>query len=161
ESGIYDVALTMPADHELATTGTVVRTTSLPEARKKVDIRAHGVREFTFLCSARYRCYEGVAKAGAPGAAAVRVHILALPEHDHYAKQILRIAIEALEKYARCFGPYPWADFTIAEAFFGWNGNECSTLVMIDERVFAMPHLACNYVEYLVSHEVSHQWWYN
>jgi hypothetical protein len=33
--------------------------------------------------------------------------------------------------------------------------------VMIDERVFDMPHLAQKYVEYLISHEVCHQWWYN
>ena len=32
---------------------------------------------------------------------------------------------------------------------------------MIDERVFDMPHLARGYVEYLVSHETCHQWWYN
>src|SRR5262249_47807373 len=42
-----------------------------------------------------------------------------------------------------------------------WNGNECSTLVMIDERVFGMPHLGLSYVDYLVSHETCHQWWYN
>ena len=32
---------------------------------------------------------------------------------------------------------------------------------MIDERIFGMPHLARGYVDYLVSHEVCHQWWYN
>jgi hypothetical protein len=32
---------------------------------------------------------------------------------------------------------------------------------MVDERVFGMPHLARGYVEYLVSHETCHQWWYN
>ena len=39
------------------------------------------------------------------------------------------------------FGPFPYDQFTIAESFFGWNGNECAGLVMIDERVFDMPHL--------------------
>src|SRR5260370_1278726 len=32
---------------------------------------------------------------------------------------------------------------------------------MSDERVFAMPLLAVNFVDYLVSHEVCHQWWHN
>src|SRR5262249_54276390 len=81
--------------------------------------------------------------------------------HEFYAKEMLRIASEALVVYSRWFGAYPWPEFTIAEAFFGWNGNECSTLVMIDQRVFAMPHLALGYVEHLVSHDTSHQWWYN
>src|SRR6202011_3873565 len=103
--------------------------------------------------------FEGVARAG-PNGAAVRVHVLALPEHAFFAKHMVGVAIEALEKYSHWFGPYPWADFSITEAFFGWNGNECSTLVMIDERVFGMPKLAGCYVEYLVSHEICHQWWY-
>src|SRR5262249_37171531 len=68
---------------------------------------------------------------------------------------------EAIEAYSRWFGPYPYPEFTIAESFFGWNGNECGMLVMIDERVFNMPHLAASYVELLVSHETCHQWWYN
>jgi hypothetical protein len=74
---------------------------------------------------------------------------------------MVRIATDAIAAYSKWFGPYPWPEFTIAEAFFGWNGNECSTLVMIDERVFGMPHLAGCYVDYLVSHEICHQWWYN
>src|SRR5947209_13913759 len=32
---------------------------------------------------------------------------------------------------------------------------------MIDERVFGMPHVATGFVEYLISHETCHQWWYN
>ena len=32
---------------------------------------------------------------------------------------------------------------------------------MIDERVFGMPHVGDGYVDYLVSHEICHQWWYN
>jgi hypothetical protein len=91
----------------------------------------------------------------------VRVRVLALPEHEYYAREMVRIATEAITAYSKWFGPYPWPEFTIAESFFGWNGNECATLVMIDERIFGMPHLGRGYVEYLVSHEICHQWWYN
>src|SRR5216110_2634073 len=59
----------------------------------------------------------------------------------------------AIATYSDWFGVFPHPQFTIVESYFGWNGNECSGLVMIDERVFAMPHLSRNYVEYLVSHE--------
>jgi hypothetical protein len=91
----------------------------------------------------------------------VRIRVLALPEHEHYAREMMRIAADALTAYSRWFGPYPWPVFTIAESFFGWNGNECATLVMIDSRVFGLPHLAAGFVDYLVSHEICHQWWYN
>ncbi|HZZ80993.1 MAG TPA: M1 family aminopeptidase, partial [Gemmataceae bacterium] len=59
------------------------------------------------------------------------------------------------------FGKYPGTQFTIAEACFGWNGNECGGLVLIDDRMFNMPHIAKGYPLYLVQHELCHQWFYN
>src|SRR5262249_26793725 len=90
-----------------------------------------------------------------------QIRCVALPEHEHYARLMVRWVCEALPVYSHWFGPYPYPQFTIAESYFGWNGNECAGLVMIDERVFGMPHAAGNFVEYLISHEFCHQWWYN
>jgi len=117
-------------------------------------ISANGVRDFAFLCSARYQEYAG--QVGS-----VRVHCLAFPEHEHYARKMVDIACEVIPIYTKWIGPYPYPDYTVAESYFGWNGNECSTLVMIDERIFGMPHLGGRYVEYLLAHETCHQWWYN
>jgi hypothetical protein len=160
EAGIYSVCVTLPCDQKVACSGTVIAERELPGGKKQLDIQANGVRDFAFLCCANYQVHEGLV-AIRPGAAPVRVRILAYPEHEHYAKEMVKIACEAIATYSRWLGPYPYPDFTIAEAFFGWNGNECGALVMIDERVFGMPHLACGYVDYLVSHEICHQWWYN
>ncbi len=160
ESGIYNVLLTLPCDQVVATSGTIRATEQLPDGRQRLRIEAVGVREFTLLCSHRFKRFEGTCCAS-PNGAPVRIHILAFAEHQFYAEKMLHIAAEALTAYSRWLGPYPWEDFTVSEAFFGWNGNECSTLVMIDERVFAMPHVAAGYVEYLLTHEICHQWWYN
>jgi hypothetical protein len=160
EACIYTVRVRLPADQHIATSGTIMASGPIGEGRQEVHIQALGVRDFAFLCSARYHSFDGEVKVG-PDQRPVRIHILAFPEHEFYARQMVRIACQAITIYSQWFGPYPWDDFTIAEAFFGWNGNECATLVMIDERVFAMPHLACGYADYLVSHEICHQWWYN
>jgi hypothetical protein len=160
EAAHYRVRIVLPCDQQVACTGAIIETQALEHDRKQVDIEAHGVRDFALLCCARYKVFQGEAKAG-PEGAPVKVRVLALPEHEYYAKEMVRIASEALTCYSKWFGPYLYPEFTIAEAFFGWNGNECATLVMIDERVFGMPHLAGSYVEYLVSHETCHQWWYN
>jgi hypothetical protein len=204
ESSHYRVRAILPADEQIACTGSIVEKRLLKDGRQQVDIVALGVRDFAFLCSARYRVYEGFVPMPRPkppddmlhpprpvdappsppaslpqgergetlppptplgrdqgGGGGVRIRILACPEHEYYAREMVRIAEQAITAYSKWFGPYPWPEFTIAEAFFGWNGNECSTLVMIDERIFAMPHLAGNFVDYLVSHEICHQWWYN
>ena len=187
EAAHYRVRATLPADQQIACTGSVVASRRLDGDRQQVDIFAPGVRDFAFLCSARYRVFEGVVSVPRPQPAEedtlhaprrvshsadevrpqdtpqskVRIRVLAFPQHEHYAREMVRIATEAITAYSKWFGPYPWPEFTIAESFFGWNGNECSTLVMIDERVFNLPHLAGGFVDSLVSHEICHQWWYN
>jgi hypothetical protein len=160
EAGLYHVRVTLPCDQKIACSGHIVAEQECGDGTKQVEIVATGVRDFALLCSARYREYTGMVEA-APGVAPVRVKCLAFPEHAHYAKMMVRTACEVIPVYSRWFGPYPWGDFTFAESYFGWNGNECATLVMIDERVFGMPHLAEGYVEYLICHETCHQWWYN
>jgi hypothetical protein len=167
EAGIYNVRVTLPADQKIACSGSIVAERPLPDTppaagegkvgrcgMKQVDIAAPGVRDFAFLCSARYQ--EFIAQVGP-----IKVRCMAFPEHEFYAKEILKTACEAMPKYMDWFGPYPWPEMTYAESYFGWNGNECATLVMIDERVFGMPHFATGYVEYLIAHETCHQWWYN
>jgi len=189
ESAHYRVRATLPADQQIACTGSILARRTLSDGRQQVDIYAPGVRDFAFLCSARYQLFEGTVfvprlepdentlpaprpvsassrremqqGAGEEKMRPVRIRIFAFPEHEHYGREMVRIAAEAILAYSKWFGPYPWPEFTIAESFFGWNGNECSTLVMIDERVFNLPRLAGAFVDSLVSHEICHQWWYN
>jgi hypothetical protein len=154
EAGIYDARVTLPADQKVACTGSITAVNSLPDGQQLVEIKAPAARDFALLASTRF-----VEVAGDAGP--VHVKVLAFPEHQHYAAEILKAVTEAIPVYSAWFGPYPYNEFTIVESYFGWNGNECAGLVMIDERVFDMPHLAGGYVEYLVSHETCHQWWYN
>jgi hypothetical protein len=154
ESGIFNVRVTLPADQKIACSGSIVAERPLDGGLKQVDIFAPGVRDFALLCSARYAEFTGEA-------CGVKVRCVALPEHEHYARATVKTICEVLPVYSQWFGPYPWPELTFVESYFGWNGNECATLVMIDERAFAMPHMADGYIEYLIAHETCHQWWYN
>jgi hypothetical protein len=154
EAGIYCARLILPCDQKIACTAAVRASKDLGDGTQQVDFHPICVRDFALLCSACYE--EHLGQAGS-----VQIRCLALPGHEHFAREMIRWVGEALPAYNQWFGPYPYPQFTIAESFFGWNGNECGGLVMIDERVFSMPHLGGAYVEYLISHEFCHQWWYN
>src|SRR5262249_52844103 len=52
-------------------------------------------------------------------------------------------------------------EFEVAPSYFGWTGNECSGLVLIDERVMRLPAAGERYIDHLVTHETCHQWWWN
>ena len=154
EAGVYTARITVPAGEKVACSGPIRSVTRRPDGWEDVETDACLLRDFTLLSSARYE--EHVLESDG-----VTIKCLAMPEHDWYAREMLRIAAEAIPAYSRWFGPYPYKHFTIAESHFPWNGNECGALIMVDYRVFAMPHLGKGYVEYLVSHETLHQWWYN
>ncbi|MBL8796395.1 MAG: hypothetical protein JNM56_21025 [Planctomycetia bacterium] len=154
EAGVYTAHVVLPCDHKVGCTGTIVKTVDRGDGWQELDIMAPAARDFAFIASPRFM--EFVDDSGP-----VKITVLAFPEHSKYARFMLKTAAEAIPVYGAWFGPYPYPEFRIVESYFGWNGNECSGLVMIDERVFTMPQLADGYVEYLVSHEICHQWWYN
>jgi hypothetical protein len=154
EAAIYTAQVRLPCDQTIGCSAPVADVQQLPGGWKEVVFAPCCLRDWAFLCSARY--HEYVESAGP-----VQIRCVALPEHEHFARMMVHWVCEALPVYNQWFGTYPYPQFTIAESYFGWNGNECAGLVMIDERVFGMPHAAGNFVEYLISHEFCHQWWYN
>jgi hypothetical protein len=159
EAGIFRANVTVPEDEKVACSAVARSETKLGNGTKRVEYEPFVGRDFAILSSARYREFTSTTKL--PDGRTVALKCLAFAEHEFYATEILKIVGTAIPVYSRWFGAYPYAQFTVAESYFGWNGNECAGLVMIDERVFGMPHLARGYVEYLVSHETCHQWWYN
>jgi hypothetical protein len=154
EAGLFTVRLTLPADQHVACTAPVLAERDLGNGRHQVDFVPCLARDFAVLCSGRYREFTG--ECGP-----VKIRCLANPEHEHYARVMVESAREALQTYTRWFGPYPYPQFTIVESYFGWNSNECAGLIMIDSRIFDMPHLAKAFVDYLVAQAACHQWWYN
>jgi hypothetical protein len=154
EAGVYSVRLTLPCDQKIASTGTIRGEEDAGGGYKRVEIVGCCARDFTVVCSHRFK--EWIGHAGT-----AKVRVLAFPEYEFVAQKALATACEAIPEYNRWFGTYPYDEFDIVQGEFPWNGNECSGLVMIDERVFAMPQLGEMYVEHLISHETLHQWWYN
>jgi hypothetical protein len=154
EAGVYSVRVKLPADQKVASTGTICEEHTLGNGLKEILIVGCCAREFSIVCSNRFIELCGQAERA-------KVRVLAFPEHEHLARKALESACEVIPIYNRWFGIYPYEEFEIVESHFPWNGNECSGLIMIDERVFNMPHMAEIYVDHLISHETLHQWWYN
>lgn len=154
EAGIYRAAITVPTDQIVGCSGSIESEIALPNGWKQIRVGEVIVRDFAVFCSKHYR----EARSEVNG---IQLRCLYLPGHEFYGKEMLRIAAEAIPIYSRWFGPFPYRNFTVVESFFGWNGNECGGLVMIDSRIFGLPHMARNYADSLLTHEICHQWWYN
>jgi len=154
EAALFRTRLTLPADQHVACTAPVLAEQKLDDGRRQVDFAPCHARDFAVLCSAGFQEFTG--QCGA-----IKIRCLAQAKNEHYARFMVESAREALATYTRWFGPYPYPQFTIVESYFGWNSNECAGLIMIDSRIFGMPHLAKAFVDYLVAQATCHQWWYN
>jgi hypothetical protein len=159
EAGVYTSTITIPAEQTLAMSAGIASEVPEKDGWKTVTTKPFVGRDFAVLASADYREYTSAIVL--PDGREIQLKCLAFERHEFFAKEILKIVGEAIPIYSQWFGPFPYDQFTVVESYFGWNGNECAGLIMIDERVFAMPHLGRGYVEYLASHETGHQWWYN
>jgi hypothetical protein len=154
DAGHYTVRADLPAGQVIASTGRITREEHEVRERKRVTITANPARDFALVCSDRFQIWES--KAGN-----TPVRVVALPEHEQNARTALDTACEVIPIYEQQFGPYPMEEFEVAASFFGWNGNECSGLVLLDDRVLRLPSSGARYIDHLVTHETCHQWWWN
>jgi hypothetical protein len=158
EAGVYTASITLPSAQKLACSAKVT-SESVEGDRRTVVTEPFTGRDFAVVCSAQFEEFKRTTQT--PDGRTVALTCLAFPRHQFFAEKMLDTVADAIPIFAGWFGPFPYDHFTLVESFFGWNGNESAGLVMIDERVFDMPHGAVGYVEYLVAHETCHQWWYN
>lgn len=154
EAATYRVTAVLPSGEEVASTGVVTSVAPLENGLKQVVIEAGPSRDFALVCSSRFRVWTR--EVGS-----IRVRVLGFPEHEPNALRILEYAGEVLPLYQDWFGPYAGREMDYVAAFFGWNGNECSELVMLDDRVMRLPTAGQRYLDHLVTHETCHQWWWN
>lgn len=154
EAAWYRVNLTLPKKEVVASTGQIVQRQELADDQVRLTIDGPPSRDFAIVCSSRFQVVE--ADIGR-----VKARVLTFDRHSENARRALQYMTEVIPLYEKWFGPFPYNEMEVATSFFGWNGNECSGLVMIDYRVFNLPAAGERYLDHLITHEVAHQWWWN
>jgi hypothetical protein len=79
------------------------------------------------------------------------------PEHGDSGRWVLQVAADAFAVFSDLFGSYPYAEFDVVETPTSAGGIEYPGLVVISDRLYGGQG---NYAEWVVVHEVAHQWWY-
>jgi len=149
----FDVRFTMPSDFVTAQSGNEVTSKDNGDGSKTVTYRAENVRDFTMAASPQYRVMSRIVNG-------VEVRLVYLPYDADVAPKGLEYACDAMAYYQKTLGAYPYKTFTVAETHIGWLGNEFSTIVFIDTRGFNIPKILYHHLDFLISHEMTHQWFY-
>ena len=78
------------------------------------------------------------------------------PEHEQGGGMALEVAVDAMATFTDLFGAYPYVELDVVETPNRLGGMEYPGLVVIEDGRY--PGLAR--LEWLVAHEVAHQWWF-
>jgi len=154
EAAYYRVEMQLPDDQVVASTGRIIEKVALPGNEMTIVMDGPPSRDFAIVSSNRFEVHQ--MQVGH-----VTARVLADKKHAGNARRALEYMSEVIPLYEEWFGPFPYDEMEVATSFFGWNGNECSGLVMIDDRVFNLPAAGERYMDHLITHEVAHQWWWN
>jgi hypothetical protein len=140
----YEVQVTAPSDLTLVASGVCIR------LRAGVwSCNAGPMRDFVLILGDRYqraaRLVEGVV-----------VNSYFHGEHERAGRRAVEVAADALVAFTDLFGEYPYAELDVVATPNWLGGMEYPGLVVIEDRLYPSE----GQLEWLVAHEVAHQWWF-
>lgn len=164
------LSVVVPADATVAATGIEVGRVSEQQNRRRWTYVMAGARDATVVVSSQFVVDEAIVHR-------VRVRSYALERHRDAGRRALTAATGALSAFDAAFGRYPWAELTIAESALagGAGGLESSGLVLGATGLYKADaprqagfaafaafasSLQQEMLDFVIRHEVAHQWWH-
>lgn len=142
----YQVDITYPSKFTLASTGEQKSTQDLPENYKKTSIKAEKVRDFAFVLSDKFQ----VLTESVDG---IMVNYYFYDDSD--ANLSLQTAASAMKTFNELFGKYPYSTVSVVQANFVHGGMEYPNMVLVSDDIKNHQD-----IDYVIAHELAHQWWY-
>ncbi|NLD74316.1 MAG: M1 family metallopeptidase [Chloroflexi bacterium] len=151
-ASLYDVTLTAPSTHALASTGVTLSTQAEGDATVW-RLTSGPARGFAIALSDRFRVLEAEREG-----VTIRYHALPGSQTARAPEVALEIAADALAAYSRRFGPYPYTEFDVVETPVSIGGYEFAGMVFVEHSLRTVGSLS--QLRFIVAHETAHQWWF-
>jgi hypothetical protein len=175
EFGTFDVAITVPSEMVVGATGNLIQGLGVggqgsvdpdsevawmklspknrprpPDSPKTLLFHAENVHDFCWVADPGFTLKQ-------EHFGAVVINVLARTGDERKWKDVPLYALQALQHYTSRYGPYPYPQFTVADAgLTAGSGMEYPNLVVI-----AAPSIPFSRaLEEVVAHETGHQWFY-
>ena len=150
---LYDVTLTAPADMTLVTSGDILTVTHPTSVTQTIHAYGGPMRDFFVAMSPDYQKIS--AEVGE-----ITVNSYFVAGYRQAGEFALQTASEALQDFEKRFGPYPYRAFDVLAAPMPGTlgGVEFPGLAVMAQRYYQNPDN--DFWEFVIAHEVGHQWWY-
>ena len=154
EMALYRVRINAPSRYKIVATGSCTADGLNPFAI--TTCVAGPVRDFAIHLSESYEVASTTVSSilGEP----IRLTSYFLPQHRTAGQHALDIAANAIGSYEKRFGAYPYAELKLFATTTIAGGIEYPNLAGVLYKFYERDD---DYFEWLVAHEVAHQWWYN
>jgi len=150
DMALYDVTLTAPEEMIVVATGMSLPLAAHDDGTATWHFVSGPARDFNLVLSPHYQ----VTRREVGG---VTVNSYTLPGDGAGGQAVLDVAVEALRLFSRRFGPYPYSELDVVATYTSAAGIEYPGLIVIAQALYA----GSERMEWVVAHEVAHQWWYN
>jgi hypothetical protein len=153
DAALFEVSITVPQTMILAASGTCTQADA-SAAKTTWACVAAPMRDFNALLGEDYR----VASDDVDG---IAVNSIFYAGHDEGGAAALDYASQAMRLFDAHIGPYPFTELDVVETPTLAGGIEYPGLVVINQSYYGSPQDAGGQMEWVVVHEVLHQWWYS
>jgi membrane protease YdiL (CAAX protease family) len=160
ETSNFDVEITAPKEQIIAASGYIDKHQAL-DRTQVLSIKAYSTRDFAFVSSDMFKVEEAMVNG---------TLIKSYASSSKKAKKVLEFGTEAITIFNKNYGKYPYPTCSIVQSDIG-GGMEYPNLVMIESNEYgnvSFVNLISTYyfgkakgsLEFVVVHELAHQWWY-
>jgi hypothetical protein len=157
-TALYDVALTVPDDLRIVTTGSETGSETVGDGQTRHHFVSGPVRDFVMAI-------DDDLESVSADVGGTTVRSWYEPDNAQAGRDVLRFGTRALETYGRLFGDYPYAEMDIVEVnLHNAGGVEFPQITFIESDLYdpnnAIARRDPDTLEFDVAHEIGHQWWY-
>jgi len=138
----FDVKLTAPKEMVVASSGTLISQTAT-----KTHVRSTSIRDFAAVLSSKFKTMSQTV-----GKTTVQYYYL----DDDAPHKSLETAVQSLNTFSSLFTKYPYQQLSVVQTDFLHGGMEYGELVYVSRDM--LPDRESH--NYVIVHEIAHQWWY-
>ena len=151
DTSLYQVRVTLPKDMIVATSGVIVDTKENGDGTRTYTCASGPMRDFNIVASAKYEILSATVGQ-------VLLNCYYLPGDQSGGERGLDYASEALRIFQDLVGDYPFNELDVMATPTLAGGIEYPGLIVVADRLYSQTR---GFFEWVVVHEVAHQWWYS
>jgi hypothetical protein len=151
-SALYRVDISLPDAWKMASTGSEISTNSAAGVTTHHYVSGP-VRDFAVAASPSFTVQEEQVNN-------IRIRFWGLPDTENSWAKALSVAKNSIISFSKQFGVYPYSELDIVTVpLQNADGDEFPGLVFTRSGLY-INNGSSSYFSTVISHEISHQWWY-